>query len=321
MFSSIKNFFKRRTSKLIENNRSAPPSILCGFVGLFEYILFWKKIWLSLCFMLILNIIFIICIQRQIKLFVFVLSLAITIMIIDAFESWLKHKHRTTLLRHIGSHDGQQLKTAMSQLTQWFQTQYTDFVYLRETNHTKAFILVNMYLGVTFITGKYINGYILIYVITMFLCVAYKVVVPILKMCKNMQQDLESECEYEGLIPEISDLEKKLLSIEPEHNQNMDDKQSYDYWKPDDIPFEEGSDSSENSSSLVTSFSMDKIQTLEKDVQSSDSSEDEYIPLGAANGLGPRAARTTNPPLPVTSAIMFTYVPNIFCGLCHITYI
>lgn len=53
-----------------------------------------------------------------------------------------------------------------------------------------------------------------------------------------------------------------------------------DYWKPDDLPIEDASDSSENSSSLVTNFSMEKVDTLQKDVETSDSSEDEYIPLG-----------------------------------------
>lgn len=53
-----------------------------------------------------------------------------------------------------------------------------------------------------------------------------------------------------------------------------------DYWKPDDVPLAECSDSSDNSSSLVTNFSMEKMQSLGKDVDSSDTSEDEYIPLG-----------------------------------------
>lgn len=52
-----------------------------------------------------------------------------------------------------------------------------------------------------------------------------------------------------------------------------------DYWKPDDIPIEDASDSSE-SSSLVTNFSMEKVKSLHRDVETSDSSEDEYIPVG-----------------------------------------
>lgn len=53
-----------------------------------------------------------------------------------------------------------------------------------------------------------------------------------------------------------------------------------DYWKPDDVPIDETSDSSETSS-LVTNFSMEKVKSLQKDdVETSDSSGDEYIPLG-----------------------------------------
>lgn len=59
-------------------------------------------------------------------------------------------------------------------------------------------------------------------------------------------------------------------------------KQIYftDYWKPDDLPLEEASDSSDNSSSLVTNLSTEKLQTLSKDVEITDSSEDEYMPQG-----------------------------------------
>jgi len=59
----------------------------------------------------------------------------------------------------------------------------------------------------------------------------------------------------------------------------VDERQSLDYWKPDDIPIDEASDSSDTSS-LVTNFSMEKVKSLQKDdVETSDSSEDEYIPL------------------------------------------
>lgn len=51
-----------------------------------------------------------------------------------------------------------------------------------------------------------------------------------------------------------------------------------DYWKPEDLPIEEASDSSETSSSLVTNLSMEKMQTFEKEIETSDSSEDEYMP-------------------------------------------
>lgn len=51
-----------------------------------------------------------------------------------------------------------------------------------------------------------------------------------------------------------------------------------DYWKPEDLPIEEASDSSETSSSLVTNLSMEKMQTFEKEIETTDSSEDEYMP-------------------------------------------
>lgn len=60
----------------------------------------------------------------------------------------------------------------------------------------------------------------------------------------------------------------------------LENKLLTDYWKPDDLPIEEASDSSENSSSLVTNLSIEKMPTLDKDVETSDSSEDEYIPIG-----------------------------------------
>lgn len=52
-----------------------------------------------------------------------------------------------------------------------------------------------------------------------------------------------------------------------------------DYWQPEDVPIEEASDSSDNSSSIITNFSIEKVQSLQKD-ETSDSSEDEYIPFG-----------------------------------------
>lgn len=53
-----------------------------------------------------------------------------------------------------------------------------------------------------------------------------------------------------------------------------------DYWKPEDLPFEEASDSSDTSSSLVTNLSIEKMQTLSNEVEVTDSSDDEYIPQG-----------------------------------------
>lgn len=66
-----------------------------------------------------------------------------------------------------------------------------------------------------------------------------------------------------------------------------------DYWKPDDIPLEEASDSSDNSSSLVTNMSIEKMQSLDKNVETSDSSEDEYIPLGLYKNITPMWSGST----------------------------
>lgn len=43
------------------------------------------------------------------------------------------------------------------------------------------------------------------------------------------------------------------------------------------------SDSSDHSSSLVTNMSLEKMQAFEKEVEITDSSEDEYIPLGTVD--------------------------------------
>lgn len=217
-------------------------------------------------------------IYYEVKLCGFMLSILMIILCMDAFETWLKYKHRTSCLKRMASNDGVRLRSVFFQLNEWIDKQTTDFLFLRDSNHTKAFLLANIILGFIFIVGKYISGYVITYIFCMFLCVSFKIVTPIMKMCRYIQQDLESEYEYEGLMPEMSDIDIKLMSVELDP-VSIDEKHNFDYWKPEDIPLEEASDSSENSSSLVTNFSMEKIQTLEKDVETSDSSEDEYIPL------------------------------------------
>ncbi|XP_068629337.1 uncharacterized protein [Battus philenor] len=116
------------------------------------------------------------------------------------------------------------------------------------------------------------------YIMAMFICISYKITPPFLRFMRKIKQNAESDLELEGLIPEESDANMDLLSIEQEQNQVIDEKQSLDFWKPEDLPIEEVSDSSENSNSLVTNLSIDKMQTFEKEIETSDSSEDEYIP-------------------------------------------
>nr|BAM18446.1 unknown unsecreted protein [Papilio xuthus] len=118
------------------------------------------------------------------------------------------------------------------------------------------------------------------YFLTMFICFSKKLLPPIVRLVRKKQLNTESdlELELEGLIPEASDANMDLLSIEQDQNQIIDEKQSLDYWKPEDLAIEEASDSSETSSSIVTNLSMEKMQTFEKDIETSDSSEDEYMP-------------------------------------------
>ncbi|CAB3242143.1 unnamed protein product [Arctia plantaginis] len=235
--------------------------------------------WFSLSFIFFINIIFFVCVHRQINLLEFILALSIAMLSSDAFESWLKHKHRTSCLKRLASHEGDKLKSVTVRLNQYLRKKWIEYLYLRESNHTKAFLLININLIIVFVIGKYINGYILTYLLLMLVCLFYKIILPVLKTFKDIKQDLESEHELEDLIPEVSEVNIKLLSIEPEQAPSSDEKQSFDYWKPNDVPLAEYSDSSDNSSSLVTNFSIEKMHTLEKDVDSSDTSEDEYIPL------------------------------------------
>lgn len=50
-----------------------------------------------------------------------------------------------------------------------------------------------------------------------------------------------------------------------------------DYWKPEELPIGgDVSDSSENSNSMITNLSMERV---ERDADTSDSSDDDYMPL------------------------------------------
>ncbi|KAH9630702.1 hypothetical protein HF086_003993 [Spodoptera exigua] len=283
MLASLKKALKWNTAKTLENKNTQTSLLLAAFLGLLEDVLFWKKMWMSLLFIFLVNIVFFVSVYQQVNLLEFILISWTAVVIIDAFESWLKHKHRTGCLKRLSEH-GDQISSVAFQFKVWLKNRCNEFLYLRETNHTKAFLLINIILIIFFLTGKYISGYILVYILLMSICLFNKVILPIIKLCKNMRQDFESDFELEGLIPEASEVDIKLLSIEPDPVPVMDERQIYDYWKPEDVPLAECSDSSDNSSSLVTNFSMEKMQTLDKDVDSSDTSEDEYIPLGKFNG-------------------------------------
>ncbi|KAI5633088.1 hypothetical protein NE865_14216 [Phthorimaea operculella] len=235
---------------------------------------------LSLSCVFILNVIFFICIHWEINFLELIFCIWATILSVDAFETWLKYKHRTACLKRLSDADSPELNKIAVNLNNWIRRKWIEFSYLRESNHTKAFLLVNIFFTTVFLIGKYMSVYTLLYVICMIICFSHKVAPQVLKFMKKIQQHAESDGELEGLIPDMSEVDVKILSIEPDPPV-FDERQSLDYWKPVDMPLEDGSDSSEHSSSLVTNISMEKMKNLDKDVgmETSDSSEDEYIPL------------------------------------------
>lgn len=56
----------------------------------------------------------------------------------DAFESWLKHKHRTTFLKRISNIESTILNAKVVKLKQWMKRRWIDFIFIRETNQTKV---------------------------------------------------------------------------------------------------------------------------------------------------------------------------------------
>lgn len=279
MLAKLKKILQWNTSNSSEIRSNQTSLILAAFISILEDVLFWNKLWFSLSFILLINLIFFVCVYRQITLLEFLMALCIAVLGTDAFERWLKHKHRTTCLKRLINHKGDKLNATVVRINQYMYKKWIDYLCLRETNHTKAFLLTQTNLMIVFVIGKYVNGYVLIYLLLMLICVFYKTILPLLKMLKNMAQNLDADCELEDLIPDVSEVDIKLLNIEAEQAPLADEKQSFDYWQPEDIPLAECSDSSDTSSSLVTNFSVEKMQTLEKDVDGTDTSEDEYIPL------------------------------------------
>ncbi|XP_059054432.1 uncharacterized protein LOC131848548 [Achroia grisella] len=284
MFATLRNKLKWGSKATSECWNIQTTYSFSLFIAVLEDLIFWKKIWLSLSFVFFYNLILLLCIRQQINCFEFILYISIIIISIDALETWLKYKHRTTFLKKLVVNDGNKIRTTFHQFNKFFEKKWTNFIYLREKNPTKAFLLVNIILSVIFLLGKYISGYLLIYILCMLLLLFQKLTPPILKLVKKIQQSAESEAELEGLIPEVSEVDINLLSIEPECTIVTDERQSLDCWKPVDLSNDETSDSSENSSSLATNLSIEKMQTLDRDVETSDSSEDEYIPIEKQKG-------------------------------------
>ncbi|XP_023947335.2 uncharacterized protein LOC112052466 isoform X2 [Bicyclus anynana] len=240
MFGSIRSIFKWKspTSTEIKNSSSFLFIIsLC----LLEDVLLWKKMWMSLLFFVCFNIVFMVCLYRQLNLIQFAIGFSIVIICFDALESWLKYKHRTTCLKRLASHDNQKIKTALTEINNWINRQCKGFIFLRNNNHTKAFLLLQIMLSLIFFIGRYTSGYTILYLLFTVIFFLHKLIPPIIKVYKKVQQNA-------------------------------------DYWKPEDLPLEDASDSSDNSSSLARNLSIEKMQSLTKDVEVTDSSEDEYIP-------------------------------------------
>lgn len=84
------------------------------------------------------SFVFSVCVHRQVNLLEFILALSIAMLSTDAFESWLKHKHRTSCLKRLASHEGEKLKSVTVRLNQYLHKKWIEYLYLRESNHTKV---------------------------------------------------------------------------------------------------------------------------------------------------------------------------------------
>ncbi|CAH2086502.1 unnamed protein product [Euphydryas editha] len=278
MIATIKSFFKWKPTKSIESKNKNSSLLLVFFINILEDVLFWKKIWLTLLFILFFNILFISCAYRQLNVLQFIFGFSVIIISIDAVEAWLRYKHRTSCLKRLVYHENQHIKLVTYKIQTWVERTWTGFIYLRDRNHTKAFLLLQIILTIMMLIGRYTSGYTLIYSICTVIFFMHKLLPHLVNILKIVKQDAESDFELEGLIPDENDVNLALLSIEQDQKHIKDEKQSLDYWKPEDLPFEEASDSSDNSSSLATNLSIEKMQILSNEVEATDSSEDEYIP-------------------------------------------
>lgn len=58
MLAKLKKALKWNATKSSETRNTQTSLLLAAFIGLLEDVLFWRKMWMSLSFMFILNIIF-----------------------------------------------------------------------------------------------------------------------------------------------------------------------------------------------------------------------------------------------------------------------
>lgn len=95
--------------------------------------------------MLIFITYFSFCVYQELNLLQFVFGFYIIIIIADAFEMWLKFKHRTSCLKRLISHDNNKIKTVVCKLQTWVAKLQMNFIYLRDRNHTKVSIFFVCY--------------------------------------------------------------------------------------------------------------------------------------------------------------------------------
>lgn len=83
--------------------------------------------------------------HQELNFLQFVFKLFIIILSFDAFETWLKYKHRTTCLKRLADHDLSKFKLAAVQLKNWIKRRCLDYILLRERNHTKVSFIFILY--------------------------------------------------------------------------------------------------------------------------------------------------------------------------------
>lgn len=277
MFKNIKTFFKFKWSSGRNTINKETKTILKCLIKLLENILLWENMWLSLGFLLYMNIIFAICFYKDVNLFQFSIAISIVLTSLDAFETWLKYKHRNSFLRSIlPEEDSIKLYQAAVRVKIWIKKRWNQFIQLREMNHTKAFLLTNIFLGFIYVIGKSINGYTIMYMLCMSATLAQPVLPYIKRTIKKVQQHAESDSEIESLIPVVSEQEMKDLTFEVDGA--LEKQKSIDILGLDELQPGETSDSSDNNS-ITTNMTKETMSLLDNDVNdSSETSDDEYIP-------------------------------------------
>ncbi|XP_050664470.1 uncharacterized protein LOC126965065 isoform X2 [Leptidea sinapis] len=276
MFKKI--FMWKKRSEQNETNKDEKSLFLEIFYGIIEDVFYWRNSWFSLLFILNLHLIFFVVFYRQHNLLQILCGIFIFILCVDALEIWLKYKHRTTCLKRLAQRSGSTSFIDANEIYIWTKTQISHYIELREANPTKAFLIMKIVFSILFLFGKYMSGYVLFYILFISIVFLNKYLPPIKSLILKIHHTSDCDTEFEGLVPDASQANLDLLTLETDFRVLSDEKQSLDDWNPHDLPMEDVSDSSDNSSSLVTNISMEKLNRLDKDVDVSDSSDEDYIP-------------------------------------------